>query len=82
MKSNEISCLLTLDPKNERSYLKNPWYSVGKWYSDTYTFDFGGCDALSKPGAEYRPSMSLFPLKPIKYGTKLLLAKWEVQEAN
>lgn len=32
------------------------WYQVGAWYSDTFTFDFGGCDAVlsneGKPDAE------------------------------
>jgi hypothetical protein len=82
--SKEINCEYIVNG-HERSPGKMPekeWYSVGKWYSDSFHFSFGGCAAVSKPGATYRPALSDFILNPREVGPKLLLAKFDVQEAN
>lgn len=51
---------------------------VGRWYSDTATFDFAGCEGLKKPGARYGPTM---PYVSYRWpGLDIKVVKFEVQE--
>jgi hypothetical protein len=84
LKSKETNCedLVKGHERRPEKLPKKEWYSVGRWYSDTFHYNFAGCAAVSKPGAAYIPSMSTFVLSTVEVGPKLLLAKFEVREAN
>lgn len=71
LRSKEVNC----KPSSDFGDLK-----VGSWYSDTFQFDFEGCDGLNKPGViTYTPTTHSIVSNPRRPG--LLLAKFEVQEA-
>jgi hypothetical protein len=52
---------------------------VGRWYSDTATFDFAGCEGLKKPGARYGPTRP-YALHWVYSGVDFTVIKFEVQE--
>jgi hypothetical protein len=68
LRSKEVDCTY----KDDFGKLK-----AGQWYSDTFTFDFGGCSAVTKAKATYDP---VIPYVTHNSGPSFLLAKFEVQE--
>lgn len=86
LKSEEANCGVLRKGHSRNAvfagFPKKAWYGAGKWYSGSFTFTYGVCDAVSKAGADYRPTEMSFILSTTDRGPKLLLAKWEVQEAD
>jgi hypothetical protein len=69
LRSKEVDC------KHGQAFGK---LKQGQWYSDTVTFDFAGCSAVTKAKATaYYPVVPAVLRNP---GPSFLLAKFEVQE--
>jgi hypothetical protein len=83
LRSSEVNCRPVGTGQNSErgGFPPNSWYTAGtRWFSDTITFDFAGCEGVYKPGADYQPTVPY--LVSSKQGFKYLVAKFEVQEVK